>query len=236
GSRMFAEVPKKQLVKTFVSESFLKEKANRELLGKLPYETVTDAVFAAMADTQTPQGILAKVRQMEWTLAEILERGKKQQGARLLLLETIQDPGNLGTILRTAEGAGITGVIMNEETVDIYSPKVTRSTMGAIYRLPFVYVKDWKESLLELKRQGIRLYAAHLAAKHSYDEEDYRKNGFGFLIGNEGNGLTEETAALADCYIKIPMEGEVESLNAAVAASILMFEAARQRRHITKSL
>ena len=102
--------------------------------------------------------------------------------------------------------------------------------MGAIYRVPFVYVKDWKQALQTIKKQNVKLYAAHLSAEHSYEEEDYTKQGFGFLIGNEGNGLTDETAGMADTFIKIPMEGQVESLNAAIATSILIFEAARQRR------
>lgn len=147
-----------------------------------------------------------------------------------MILETIQDPGNLGTILRAGEGAGITGVVMNSATADIYNPKVIRSTMGSIYRVPFVYVEDWQQALGRIKAEGIRLYAAHLKGKVSYENEDYRTD-TGFLIGNEANGLTEETAAMADCYVRIPMAGQVESLNAAVAASILMFETARQRRN-----
>ena len=225
GPRMFQEVPSERLVKTFVSESFLKKQENRELLTGVRYEEVSDAVMQYMADTQTPQGILAEVRQMNWKIEDML----KEKEPSLILLETLQDPGNLGTILRAAEGAGISGVIMNMETVDIYNPKAIRSTMGAVYRLPFVYAKDWAGTLNYLKEQGIRLYAAHLEAEHCYEEEDYTR-GSGFLIGNEGNGLTDETAQMADSYIKIPMAGKVESLNAAVAASVLMFEAARQRR------
>ena len=118
---------------------------------------------------------------------------------------------------------------MNRETADIFNPKVIRSTMGSVYRVPFVYTDSLSEAAGEAKRRGIRLYAAHLKGERSYDREDYRQ-GCGFLIGNEARGLTDETAALADCYVKIPMLGRVESLNAAVAASVLMFEAARQRR------
>lgn len=229
GKKMFEEVPRERLVKTFVSESFLKTPENRELLGQIRYETVSDAVFSYMADTQTPQGILAEVKQMEWTLADLF----RAEAPRLVILETLQDPGNLGTILRAAEGAGISGILMNMDTVDIYSPKVIRSTMGAIYRIPFFYAPDFREALQTVKRRGVRLYAAHLAAERCYEEEDYTKAS-GFLIGNEGNGLTDATAVLADAYIKIPMEGKVESLNAAVAASVLMFEAARQRRQKKK--
>jgi TrmH family RNA methyltransferase len=153
----------------------------------------------------------------------------KDSPAFLMILESIQDPGNLGTIIRAGEGAGITGVIMDDATADIYNPKVIRSTMGSVCRVPFVYTSDLKGTLKNLKAQGVRLYAAHLEGRNNYEKEDYTVD-TGFLIGNEGNGLTEETSALADALVKIPMMGKVESLNAAVAASILMFEAARQRR------
>ena len=191
----------------------------------MAWETVTDEVMKAMADTQTPQGVLALVRQPKWRLEDVW----KGENPHIIMLETLQDPGNLGTILRAGEGAGITGLIMNRETADIFNPKVIRSTMGSVYRVPFVYTDSLSEAAGEAKRRGIRLYAAHLKGERSYDREDYRQ-GCGFLIGNEARGLTDETAALADCYVKIPMLGRVESLNAAVAASVLMFEAARQRR------
>lgn len=136
----------------------------------------------------------------------------------LVLLENLQDPGNLGTILRTGEGAGITGVIMSKETVDIYNPKTIRSTMGSIYRVPFLYVEDMGETIRTLQEKGIRVYAAHLQGKDYYSSFSFEE-GTAFMIGNEGNGLRRETADLADAYLKIPMEGQVESLNAAIAAS-----------------
>ena len=118
---------------------------------------------------------------------------------------------------------------MNRTTADIYNPKVIRSTMGSIYRVPFLYTDDLQETIRQVKKAGVRLFAAHLKGERSYDQEDYTR-GTAFLIGNEGNGLRDEVADVAECYIKIPMCGEVESLNAAVASSVLMFEAARQRR------
>lgn len=227
GIRMAAELPKERIEQVYVSESFLKHSEHSSVLDRLSsFETVSDSVFSAMSDTKTPQGILALVKKREYTLEEMLAGG---QTPFLMLLENLQDPGNLGTILRAGEGAGITGVIMNRETADIFNPKVIRSTMGSIYRVPFVYVDDLGEAAEMAKARKIRLFAAHLKGKNSYDREDYR-GGCGFLIGNEARGLTDETAALADCWVKIPMLGKVESLNAAVAASVLMFEAARQRR------
>ena len=200
---------------------------NLKVLGELErigYEIVSDSVLKAVSDTQTPQGILALVRMPEYGLRDLMSPAPS-----LLVLESIQDPGNLGTMLRTGEGAGISGVIMNKSTVDIFSPKVVRATMGSLYRVPFYIAEDFAQTIGELKRQGVSVYAAHLKGEKSYDKPDYTK-GTAFLVGNEGNGLTEEAAKLADMYIRIPMEGQVESLNAAIAATLLMYEAYRQRR------
>lgn len=228
GEKMFSELPRERLDRVYVSESFLRQQGEgaEALLAGSRHEIVTDEVMRVMSDTQTPQGILALCRQFSYSLSDIL--GKEQM--HLAILETIQDPGNLGTILRAGEGAGVTGIIMNRTTADIYNPKVIRSTMGSIYRVPFFYTDDLEETIKQVKEAGVRLFAAHLKGERSYDEEDYTGN-TGFLIGNEANGLSSETADAADCYIKIPMLGQVESLNAAVAASILMYETARQRRN-----
>lgn len=251
---MCSEIPKDRIHTLYISESFSKTKECKTLReGVKHIELVTDEVFKSLSDTQTPQGILALVKQYHYTLDEVtgktakekatasgqdadgsVQNRKKQENrkkpALLMVLETIQDPGNLGTILRAGEGAGVTGVVMDANTTDIYNPKVIRSTMGSVLRMPFVYVEDLHETLQELKNRNIRLFAAHLKGKQAYDLEDYTGD-TAFLIGNEGNGLTDETAAMADTYVRIPMEGSVESLNAAVAASVLMFEAARQRRN-----
>ena len=123
----------------------------------------------------------------------------------------------------------VNGIILSKDCVDIYNPKTIRSTMGAIYRMPFVYVEDVISVIGQMKEKGISVYAAHLDGKQSYDKENYQK-GTAFLIGNEGNGLREEVAKEADIWVQIPMAGEVESLNAAIAAAVLMFEVSRQRR------
>lgn len=228
GVKMYQEIPQEQLVKVYVSETFAdkqKEEINR-LKDRRKLEYLSDHVFQYVSDTKTPQGILCVVRQFTYCLEDILEA----EDAHLLVLDNLQDPGNLGTILRTAEGAGVTGIIISKESVDIYNPKVIRSTMGSIYRVPFVYVEDLKEAIAKVKAHGIFTYAAHLDGKNSYDKEDYTKK-TAFLIGNEGNGLRKEIADLADTWIRIPMQGQVESLNAAIATSVLMFETARQRRN-----
>lgn len=225
GERMCMEAPRDQLRALYVSESYLADAGHRRALADYSYETVSDPVFSAMSDTQTPQGILAVVGMPEYGLDDLLDG----QSTHLLVLESVQDPGNLGTMLRTGEGAGVTGVIMNRTTVDLFNPKTVRSTMGSIYRVPFLVVEDLSETLGELRRRQITVYAAHLAATLTYDEPDYTK-ACAFLIGNEGNGLSRELAARAQKLVHIPMCGSVESLNAAVSAAILMYECSRQRR------
>lgn len=225
GPKMVSEIPQGFCRELYVSEEFEAGGQYAELLRDRHYECVSNKVFREMSDTQTPQGILAVVRQRHSTLAEMLERTP----AHLLLLEDIQDPGNMGTMLRTAEGAGITGIVLSKGCVDIYNPKVIRSTMGSVYRVPFVYTEDFPGTIMLLRRSGCRVYAAHLKGEYSYDKGDYTGS-TAMLIGNEARGLREETAALADTLIKIPMEGQLESLNAAVAAAVLMYEVYRQRR------
>lgn len=229
GIRMFREVPVEKLREVYVSETFYKKEktvVDQVLAGSgIHPELLSDTVFEYVSDTKTPQGILCVIEQMSYTLEEIVGR----ENPHLLVLDNLQDPGNLGTIIRTAEGAGVTGIILSRECVDIYNPKTIRSTMGSIYRMPFFYAQDLPEAVKVLKEHQITAYAAHLDGKRSYDEEDYKKP-CAFFIGNEGNGLRDEVAQAADIYIRIPMCGQVESLNAAIAASVLMFEAARQRR------
>ena len=231
GIRMAEEIPEERLERLYVSESFAEK--NGEFLRKTgtEYEVLSDSVFAHISDTKTPQGILAVVRRMEYGFEDILGTPGREAAPHLLVLDNLQDPGNLGTIFRSAEAAGATGIVLSRDCVDIYNPKVIRSTMGAVFRLPFIYVDDLPGTIGRMKRSGLRIYAAHLEGENAYDREDYR-GGCAFLIGNEGNGLREETAACADCRILIPMEGRAESLNAAVAASILMFEVSRQRRNV----
>ena len=196
GLRMFREVPRDRLVKTYVSENFLEDPEHEALLQGIPYEVVKDSVFAQMSDTLTPQGVLTVVRQYHYTMEELM--GEKEHPLFLVL-------------------------------EDIYNPKTIRSTMGSVYRVPFVIAPDLQDVFAWFKKQGIRSYAAHLKGKGWYDEQSY-VGGTAFLIGNEGNGLTDATAGQADCLIRIPMKGQLESLNAGVAAAILMYEASRQRR------
>ena len=187
---------------------------------------VSDTVFKSMSETKTPQGILAVAEMPDYRLLDkgFLEQAYTKNGKiKLLVLEDTADPGNLGTIMRTAEAAGVTGVIMGKGTVDIFNPKVVRSTMGSIFRLPFTYAEDLKETIKELKKSGISFYATHLKGEKSYKDIKYSDRS-AIIVGNEARGLSDEVADLADTYVLIPMQGKVESLNAAVAAALMMYE------------
>lgn len=226
GIRMVSEIPSDALVKVYMSETFADNNGNA--YGNKA-EIVSDNVYNHMSDTKTPQGIMAVVRMMEYTLSDILS-GKESKAAPLILcVENLQDPGNLGTIIRMGEAAGASGVIISSNSVDVYNPKVIRSTMGSIFRVPYLITDNLLEIIEKIKNNGVKVYAAHLDGKGAYTDMDYT-GGTAFMIGNEGNGLTDEAAAMADCLVKIPMAGKVESLNAAIACTVLAFEAARQRR------
>ena len=249
GIKMFLEAPGEDICEVFISEKLHQRFRHEEELPKnyaacraklegLNYEVVADELFERMTGTVTPQGILSLVRKSRYTLDELLDienlrrenKTQKDTSALYVLLENLQDPGNLGTILRTAEAAGADGVILGENCVDIYNPKVVRSTMGALYRVPFTYVEDLRETIDEIRAAGVLVYAAALDRNaKAYDYYDYRPP-CAFLIGNEGNGLMEETIGKASATIMIPMEGRGESLNASMAAGIIMYEAVRQRR------
>ncbi len=249
GLRMLLETPLEWVEQVYVTDTFLKtidqdvpadhsySVRASELIKWMDYETITDEQMRRISDTTTPQGVLCVVRQPRHTLDDILDTGKKADNTSaasagknrlIMIIEDIQDPGNLGTIMRTAEGAGASGIVMTRGCVDIFNPKTIRSTMGSVYRVPFVYTDDIVSATEAIRKSGITIYAAHLNGKQYYNEVEYSDSAF--MIGNEGNGLTDATAALADTYIKIPMEGELESLNASVAASILMYHHYISRR------
>ena len=259
GIKMFAEAPIDRILEIYIEETLFKEvlagKADEgfvkkldQITGCLPkkdgkscvakdngisveFEIVRDDIFRKMSDTQTPQGILCVVKRMDEAFEDLIREAQRREEPGLyLVLEDIQDPGNLGTMIRAGEGAGVSGIIMSDKTVDVYNPKTIRATMGSIYRVPFCYVSDLHRCIKDLQECDIQVFAAHLKGEESYDLQDYCRS-VAFLIGNEGNGLKDETAELADSYIKIPMLGKVESLNAAIAATLLVYEAARQRRN-----
>jgi len=214
-----------KLQKVYVSETMWKKEAESTVFQDCSYDVVADKVFAAMSETVTPQGVLGLVQMPVYELDTILA----DKNRSILLLDDLRDPGNLGTIMRTAEGAGMSGVILSRECVDLFNPKVVRSTMGAIFRVPFYYTEDLAEVIDSLKQNRIPVYGTMMRGSIVYDVPDY-KTGAGLVIGNEANGISEKVAAHLTQTIRIPMEGSLESLNAAVSAAILMYEVARQKR------
>lgn len=194
-----------------------KTRAKKDLL-------VDEKVMKHLSDTMTPQGIMAVVENKTWQLGSLLTK----EHPFLILLEEVQDPGNLGTIIRTADAAGADGVILSKGCADLYNPKVIRSTMGSLFHLPVVVKQDLADIIPTLQGEGVKVYAAHLEGATYPYSLDF-KEGTALLIGNEGSGLTKEIADLAHAYVKLPMEGRAESLNASVAASILAYEVLRQR-------
>jgi TrmH family RNA methyltransferase len=177
---------------------------------------VTDAVMAACADTQTPQGMLAVVPFMSLS----------PRPGLLLILDAVRDPGNLGTILRSAESAGVGQVLLAPGTVDLYNPKVVRGAMGAHFRLP-VFSSDWPD--IGQRASGRVVWLADAAGDTAYDAVDWTRP-CALIVGSEASGAGQEAAQIATGRISIPMAGGAESLNAAMAATVILFEAARQRR------
>lgn len=224
GVRMFSEIDSSYVVEAYMTQAFYEKYRGAAFLSGIKYELVSEQVFSKMSDTVSPQGIIAIVKMPHHKLTDLLDCND----GLYLVLEDIQDPGNLGTLIRTAEAAGVAGVIMSKGTVDIFNPKVTRSTMGAIMRVPFVYVLDVTETIRDMKKEGIKVYAAALDDNVDYTSVDY-KGKAAIVIGNEGNGLSRLAIQSSTGTVKIPMSGQIESLNAAVSAAIILYEARRQR-------
>lgn len=221
GIKMFREIPEKDIKEIYVSESFLSEFGDAEI-NKKGYTILSDRVFESVSDTVTPQGILAVVNQIERSFDDIINNETGTYKKCFLIIDEIRDPGNLGTIIRTAEGAGVSGIFLSRETVDIYSPKVIRSTMGSVFRVPFIYSDSLVETVERLKKEKVKIFAAHLDGE-DYSNKSIKENKLAFVIGNESRGISEELINKADKLIRIPMKGKVESLNASVCASILMY-------------
>ncbi|MDD6207448.1 MAG: RNA methyltransferase [Clostridiales bacterium] len=226
GFKMVKEASALGLVeKVYISEALDRKEESEQLRSVLeqePYEWVSKEVFKTLSDTMTPQGILAVVKMPVYTLEELFTK------QNLLFLEDVRDPGNVGTMVRTAEGASFGGVVLSKESADLFNPKVVRSTMGSIFRMPYIYVDSIPDAVLQAKEKGFHVYGTHLRGEHSYSKESYLGK-TGIVIGNESRGMSGETAKAVSTLVKIPMGGSVESLNAAVAAAVMMYEVARQQ-------
>ena len=182
---------------------------------------VTNKIFKYITEVQTPQGVMA-----------IIEKNNKDKEINynediIVALDDIQDPGNLGTILRTIDSIGLSQILVSKGTADAYNPKVVRSTMGAIYRVKVIECDNLKETLKEIKKNKFKILVTSLDdSKSVYDIKYYKKV---IVIGNEANGVEEEIVKLADEKIKIPMLGKAESLNASVATGVVLYEYVRQK-------
>lgn len=182
---------------------------------------VSKKVFEVLTDVVAPQGILAIVRRPE-------KNEKIDYNAELILaLDGIQDPGNLGTILRTADSVNLNQIIVTKNTADCYNPKVVRSTMGAILRIKIIETESLVNTLKEAKKNKFKIVATSLDTQNNIYDIDYNKKVI--VIGNEANGVTKEVQSMADNKVKIPMLGKTESLNASVATGIMLYEYVRQK-------
>lgn len=183
---------------------------------------VAEKVFKYLSEVQTPQGILA-----------VIERNKQEIEIDytqdiIVALDDVQDPGNLGTILRTVDSIGLTQILVSKGTADAYNPKVVRSTMGAIFRVKIIECEDLKQTLKEIKKHKFKVVVSSLQTEQTIYDISYHKKVI--VIGNEANGVEQEIQNQADEKVKIPMLGKTESLNASVATGIILYEYVRQKR------
>lgn len=182
----------------------------------MPVYELPAHVLAAVCDTKTPQGIAAVVRMKE----------QSALGKHIVVLDGVQDPGNVGTIIRTADAAGLDGVLLSTQCADVFSPKVLRATMGSIFRMNLRTTDDLPGELTKLREKGYSILSSQLDGTPFYEREKVAEQ-FALVIGNEGNGVSEQVQQTATHRVRLPMRGGAESLNAAIAAAIMMYELMR---------
>lgn len=203
-------------------------------MARLDFIYVPQNIFKMISDVENPQGVLAVIRKIKTNRDDNKEAGQTPKTSNInlnediiLALDDIQDPGNLGTILRTADSVGLKQILVSKGTADAYNPKVVRSTMGAIFRINVIECENLKETLKELQSKDYKVMTTSLKAKKSIYEVDYKKKII--VIGNEANGVSKEILNLSDEKVIIPMLGKTESLNASVATGIILYEYVRQK-------
>lgn len=229
GAKMIEEaIAEKAKLKTIIICDDCKTQGS--LTNELMYEIAkfdciyaSEKVFNSITDVVNPQGIIAVVEKQAGDEIKI-----DYKSDIFLLLDNIQDPGNMGTILRTADSLDMKQIIVSNGTADVFNPKVVRSTMGAIFRVKVIEVESLSKTIKEMKKHKINVYATDLGTDKSIYDVDYKKAAI--VIGNEANGVSEEVLELANTKIKIPMIGKTESLNAAVASSITLYEVFRKNK------
>lgn len=217
--------------KIFVSEKLEYINGGKEILKtidgmKNEYFILSHKLFKEISDTDNPQGILAQIEMKKYSLDDMINKDNF-----FVVLDSIQDPGNMGTIIRTADAAGATGLILSGGCVDVYNPKVLRSTMGSIFHIPIYNSDDILKDLNYIKEKKIILCAAHLEGKTAYYNLDHASD-IAVIIGNEAKGISDDIKDISNILVKIPMLGRAESLNASVAAGLLMFEIMKKRIQI----
>jgi TrmH family RNA methyltransferase len=213
------------------SSSFQNSSSGKKLLQKFERRNVKtipvkDEVVKKLSDTVTPQGIIAVVKIKEFSLNELWSESSNI----ILALDAIRDPGNVGTLIRTADAFGIDGVILSSDTVELYNPKVVRSTMGSIFHLPIFDEVDLEKTIPQLKRSNFKIYGTDAKEGKDLDKLDFSAR-ICLLIGNEAEGLNKNLLDLSDEIIRIPIFGKAESLNASVAGGILLYEITKRKRH-----
>ena len=221
GENLIAEVPEKDLVYVFFREG-----QERQIFDLQDQYIVATQLFDKLAQTETSQGILAVVRKPKLTVDDLAAR--MQDADNVVVMDRLQDPGNIGTIIRTAEGAGYKAVITVKGTGDVFSPKTIRAAAGSVFRMPILQVEDAAALRALTDSLNKKLVVTGFHTDKYYYDEDLSK-GVALVIGNEGNGVSDELMEMADIIVKIPMDGHLESLNASVAAGILMYETKRKR-------
>lgn len=214
----------------FVREDFLREAEGKALTERLEEKkcdisVLPKALFDHTVNTDTPQGIAAAVKQPDCDVGHFFE-GK---ASNIIVLDRLQDPGNLGTIIRTADAAGFRRILVMKGTADIFSPKTVRAAAGSLYRISFAYTDTPEKAMHLLSEHGLRTVCTSPRAERDYFQEDIASD-IALIIGNEANGVCEAFMRDSALQVSIPMEGTVESLNAGVAASVIMYESVRQRR------
>jgi len=224
GEKMVREAIRAGRAKTIVMREDFKGSFDRD---DPVFVFMTGNLFSKIAQTETSQGILAIVEEPQFDRESFLKAISKSD-SKVLVLDRLQDPGNIGTIIRTADAAGYAGMIVMKGSGDIFSPKVIRAAAGSLMRLPFYKAQDEEEALSILSVANKVIVGTTPESGMDYDKADWT-GGIALLIGNEGNGLSDTFKASTQRNVKIPMSKEVDSLNAAVAAGILIYESIKER-------
>ncbi|WP_432663940.1 RNA methyltransferase [Wukongibacter baidiensis] len=212
----------------YYGEEITKTNRGTELLNNIASRNidlykVNDKILKEISTTDNSQGIIGVVKRESYDLNEIINKDKFV----LIILDRLQDPGNVGTIIRTADSAGVDGIIVLKGTVDIYNSKTIRSTMGSIFTLPVIHVDETSNIINDLKSRDTDIIATTLQAEKYHFEANYRSKN-AIIIGNEANGISDELMELSNIKIKIPIIGKAESLNASIASGIIIYEIVRQ--------